>query len=98
MLCFLCMFILFSWRILPQTGFLRSPDSIPSVTLGHSHLTTQEIFAMCTAAKTVKTIFYVTKKKSNLYLQTSKIGSNSLEHYQRMGINCVGSGQLINLK
>ncbi len=89
MLCFLCMFLSFSWRILPQTEFLCSPHSIPSVTLGHSQLTTREIIAMCKAAKTVKTVFYVTKKKNhtqtNFYLDLMH-QINSGEHYKRVDL------------
>lgn len=91
-------FLSFSWRILPQTEFLRSPHSIPSVTLGHSQLTTREIIAMCKAAKTVKTVFYVTKIKLKQLLSWHNASDQPSWTLSEDEINCVGSDQFINIK
>ncbi len=94
----MCMFLLFSWRILPQTEFLRSRHSIPSVTVGHSQLTTWEIIAMCKAAKTVRTVFYVTKIPLKQLLSWPNASDQQSWMLSEDGINCVGSDQLINIK
>lgn len=94
MLCFLCTFLSFSWRILPQTEFSHSPHSILSVTRGHSQLTTREIIAMCKAAKTVKTVFY--KKSNNFYLDYHDASDQWPWTLSEDELTRVGSDRFIN--